>query len=63
MDTTYTYVTSDGSHGDLRTDTLQASGIGEAAQIAYGRAEEDDRECVAVVSANDLLSALYHLKV
>lgn len=49
----YVYISSDGSGGDLRAGDIQASGIGEAAQIAYGITEDEDRECVAVISFSD----------
>lgn len=52
--TLYTYVTSDGDGADIRVhwSEIRASGIGEAGQIAYGLAEDDDRECVGIFMAD-----------
>jgi len=49
MNTTYTYITTDGDGNDPRPATLEASGIGEAGQLAYVEAENEDRFCIAVV--------------
>lgn len=51
MNTTYTYITVDGDGNDPRAKTVEASGIGEAGQIAYGEAENEDRFCIAVAEA------------
>ena len=51
MDSTYVYLTTDGDGNDPHSGTVLASGIGEAGQLAYGQAEDDDRYVIAVFEA------------
>lgn len=50
MTIVFTYITTDGDYNNptLHESEIRASGIGEAAQIAYGEAENEDRACIAV---------------
>ena len=48
--TAYIYVTSDGNGHDYRGAVVLASGLGEAGNLAYGIAEDRDRELIAVIS-------------
>jgi len=51
MNSTYIYLTTDGDGNDPRSYTLEASGIGEAGQMAYSNAEDEDRHVIAVFEA------------